>query len=171
MSCLCLQEASAIGLKVGDARKVLKLMQALEATLQQEDHLDALAAYDLLQAKVEAAEQGAVPASCIALARPRLLQLLMLEVKQSLDAALKPKVGQPMALRASGIRSVLDRAEGLISHGFPAGSAAFLESARPSKHSATVKEAPHKLLDSLFPDGPVAVSAAAARNALMEAYT
>lgn len=161
-----MQEANAIGLKVGDARKVLKLMQALEAALQQEEPLDALAARDLLKAKVEAAEQGGVPSSCIAPARPRLLKLLMQEVKQSLDAALKPKVGQPMAMRASNIRSVLDRAEGLINDGLPADSATFLESARQLQHRKQYAE----IEDSLFSDQQVTLSAAAARRSLMEAY-
>ena len=166
-----MQDANAIGLKIGDARKVLKLIQALEAALQQEEPLDALAAYHLLKAKVEAAEQGGVPSSCITPARPRLLKLLMVEVKQSLDAALKPKVGQPLAVRASNVRGVLDRAEELVHDGLPAKSAGFLQSARQLRHSRSDAEAAsHEGLDPSLLAEEVAVSAAAARHALMEAY-
>ena len=166
-----MQDANAVGLKIGDARKVLKLIQALEAALQQEEPLDALAAYQILKAKVDAAEQGGVPSSCITPARPRLLKLLMLEVKQCLDAALKPKVGQPMAVRASNVRGVLDRAEGLIHGGLPAQSAAFLQSARQMRHSRSDAESAYKEgLDLSLLDGEAAAAAAAARHALMEAY-
>ena len=81
-----LQEATACGLKVADAKRVLKLMQSLEAAQQVSTSSDGTTPHRTLKARLEAAEQGGVSASFLEPARFQLRKLLMADVK---------KVGQP----------------------------------------------------------------------------
>ena len=168
-----MQEANAVGVKVTEARKVLKLLQALEAALQQEEPADPMIAHDQLKAKVEAAEQGHVPASSIAPARLRLHRLLMMHVKQSVEAALKPKVGMPAAVRAGHIQAMLDRAEGLIQQSMGLEAAAFLTVAKDGRAEAAWSSQEVEAegsVERLFAEEDVAVAAAAAKDALAEGY-
>ena len=82
-----LQEATACGLKVADAKRVLKLMQSLEAA-QTSTTSDGTTPHRTLKARLEAAEQGGVSASFLEPARFQLRKLLMTDVKKVRKAVL-----------------------------------------------------------------------------------
>ena len=84
---LGLQEATACGLKVADAKRVLKLMQSLEAA-QTSTTSDGTMPHRTLKSRLEAAEQGGVSASFLEPARFQLRKLLMTDVKKVCEAAL-----------------------------------------------------------------------------------
>lgn len=76
------QEATACGLRVADAKRVLKLMQSLEAAQQGGAASEGVPPHRTLKARLEAAEQGGVAGSFLAPARAQLRKLLMADVKK-----------------------------------------------------------------------------------------
>ncbi|KAK9816451.1 hypothetical protein WJX72_000489 [[Myrmecia] bisecta] len=108
-----IQEAAAAGVKVAEARRVLKLMQGLESALTQ-NLADGPTQYQQLKAKIEAAEQGGVPGSLVDAAKAQLQKLLLMEVKEALESALKPRFERSASQRTSVLRSALDKAELLL---------------------------------------------------------
>lgn len=112
-----LQEATACGVKVTEARRVLKLMQALESAQQPSSGSDTSSAYRTLKTRLEAAEQGGVCPSFMQPAKAQLRRLLMADVKKAIETALKTRPGRRAALKTGVVRDALDHAESLLETG------------------------------------------------------
>ena len=125
-----LQEATACGVKVADAKRVLKLMQSLDAALQPNPSSDGPSAYRSLKARVEAAEQGDVSPTFMQPAKAQLRQLLMADVKKVVETALKTRPGRRAALKTGAVRDALDQAETLLESGLGSDAEGFLASAQ-----------------------------------------
>lgn len=125
-----LQEATACGVKVADAKRVLKLMQSLDAALQPSPSSDSPAAYRALKARVEAAEQGDVSPTFLQPAKAQLRQLLMADVKKVVETALRTRPGRRAALKTGAVRNALDQAETLLESGLGSDAEGFLASAQ-----------------------------------------
>ena len=127
----CLQEATACGVKVTDAKRVLKLMQALEAAQQlSSSGSDSSSAYRALKTRLEAAEQGGVSPPFMQPARAQLRKLLMADVKKAVETALKIRPGRRAALKTGAVRDALDQAESLLEAGLGPEAEPFLASAQ-----------------------------------------
>lgn len=125
-----LQEATACGVKVTDAKRVLKLMQALEAAQQPSSGSDSSSAYRTLKTRLEAAEQGGVSPGFMQPAKALLRKLLMADVKKAVEAALKIRPGRRAALKTGAVRDALDQAESLLETGLGNEAEPFLSSAQ-----------------------------------------
>ncbi|DBB08447.1 TPA: hypothetical protein ACH3X3_15276 [Trebouxia sp. C0006] len=125
-----IQEATACGVKVADAKRVLKLMQSLEAALQADPTSEAPSAYRFLKARLEAAEQGGVSASFMQPAKARLRQLLMADVKKVVESALRTRPGRRAALKTGAVRDALDQAESMLESGLACDAEPFVASAQ-----------------------------------------
>lgn len=90
---IVLQEAAAAGVKVTDAKRILKLMQALETAMASAVEAPGQAAG--LRAKVDAAEQGGVTSPLLAEAQLRLNRLMCSEVRSTQRAGLMEKLSCP----------------------------------------------------------------------------
>ncbi|KAL4537181.1 hypothetical protein Ndes2437B_g08332 [Nannochloris sp. 'desiccata'] len=121
---LAIKEAAAAGVQqVNEARKILKLMQSLEAAVAAATTEKGPAARQSLQAKISASAAGGVPSSMISEARNTLHKLLITDVRAELDAALKlttttTKVGdsrQAPAQRLATLRAVLEKVDSILS--------------------------------------------------------
>ncbi len=130
MSVTLVQEATACGVKVADAKRVLKLMQSLEAALQADPTSEAPSAYRFLKARLEAAEQGGVSASFMQPAKARLRQLLMADVKKVVESALRTRPGRRAALKTGAVRDALDQAESMLESGLACDAEPFVASAQ-----------------------------------------
>eukprot|EP00198_Chlamydomonas_reinhardtii_P006390 XP_001695726.1 predicted protein [Chlamydomonas reinhardtii] len=114
-----IQEAAASGVKVQNAKRVLKLMQTLEAALGG-TAVDGGAAerHAAIKSRLEAAEAGGVTAGPLPEAARQALARLEAEVaREALEAALKPHSDWAMAHRISVLREALDKAEGIVGSG------------------------------------------------------
>ncbi|GIL77205.1 hypothetical protein Vretifemale_6566 [Volvox reticuliferus] len=110
-----IQEAAASGVKVQQAKRVLKLMQALESVLGGVDGGPA-ERYAAIKSKLEAAEQGGVTAGPVPETARRMLARLAAQVaREELEAALKPHSDWSTAQRISVLREALEKAEGVLS--------------------------------------------------------
>jgi hypothetical protein len=81
------QEAAAAGVKVSAAKRVLKLMQALEAAVAGAD--DGPGQHAALCARIEAAEAGGVPRAMLDAAREHLSRMRVAEAREILEGALR----------------------------------------------------------------------------------
>lgn len=114
-----------------DARRVLKLMQALEAAQQlSSSGSDSSSAYRALKTRLEAAEQGGVCPPFMQPARAQLRKLLMADVKKAVETALKIRPGRRAALKNGAVRAALDQAESLLEAGLGPEAEPFLASAQ-----------------------------------------
>lgn len=120
---LAIKEAAAAGVQqLQEARKILKLMQTLEAAVAAATTEGGPAARQSLQAKISASAAGGVPSSIISEARNALHKLLITDVRAELDAALKlttttPKAGdfrQAPAQRLATLRAVLEKVDSIL---------------------------------------------------------
>ena len=125
-----LQEATACGVKVTDAKRVLKLMQALEAAQQPSSGIDSSSAYRTLATRLGAAEQGGVSPAFMQPAKAQLRKLLMADVKKAVETALKIRPGRRAALKTGAVRDALDQAESLLESGLGGEAEPFLSSAQ-----------------------------------------
>ncbi|KAL0041632.1 hypothetical protein WJX79_010152 [Trebouxia sp. C0005] len=125
-----IQEATACGVKVADAKRVLKLMQSLEAALQADPTSEAPSAYRFLKARLEAAEQGGVSACFMQPAKARLRQLLMADVKKVVESALRTRPARRAALKTGAVRDALDQAESMLESGLGSDAEPFVASAQ-----------------------------------------
>ncbi|KAL3163087.1 hypothetical protein ABBQ32_009505 [Trebouxia sp. C0010 RCD-2024] len=124
------QEATACGVKVTEAKRVLKLMQALESAQQPSSGSDTSSAYRTLKTRLEAAKQGGVCPSFMQPAKGQLLNLLMAEVKKAVETALKTRPGRQARLKTGAVRAALDQAETLLEEGLGDEAEPFLSSAQ-----------------------------------------
>lgn len=120
---LAIKEAAVAGVQqVHEARKLLKLMQSLEAAVAAATTEGGSAARQSLQAKISASAAGGVPSSMISEARHALHKLLITDVRAELDAALKlttatAKAGdfrQAPAQRLATLRGVLEKVDSIL---------------------------------------------------------
>ncbi|GLI59507.1 hypothetical protein VaNZ11_001399 [Volvox africanus] len=110
-----IQEAAASGVKVQQAKRVLKLMQALESVLAGVDGGPA-ERYAAIKSKLEAAEQGGVTAGPVPeTARRTLARLAAQAAREELEAALKPHSDWSTAQRVGVLQEALEKAEGVLS--------------------------------------------------------
>lgn len=130
VSAAFVQEATACGVKVADAKRVLKLMQSLEAALQADPTSEAPSAYRFLKARLEAAEQGGVSACFMQPAKARLRQLLMADVKKVVESALRTRPARRAALKTGAVRDALDQAESMLESGLGSDAEPFVASAQ-----------------------------------------
>lgn len=117
-------------MKVADAKRVLKLMQSLEAALQADPTSEAPSAYRFLKARLEAAEQGGMSASFMQPAKARLRHLLMADVKKVVESALRTRPGRRAALKTGAVRDALDQAESMLESGLGSDAEPFVASAQ-----------------------------------------
>ncbi|GLC37451.1 hypothetical protein PLESTB_001584400 [Pleodorina starrii] len=111
-----IQEAAASGVKVQQAKRVLKLMQALETVLAG-GGVDGGAAerHAAVKAKLDTAEQGGVTGGPLPDAARRMLARLAAQIaRESLEAALKQHSERSVAQRISALREALEKAEGVL---------------------------------------------------------
>ena len=113
-----------------EAKRVLKLMQALESAQQPGSGSDTSSAYRTLKARLEAAKQGGVCPSFMQPAKAQLLKLLMAEVKKAVETALKTRPGRRATLKTGAVRDALDQAETLLEDGLGDEAEPFLSSAQ-----------------------------------------
>ena len=130
MCCDWLQEATACGVKVTDARRVLKLMQALEAALQPSATGETPTAYRSLKTRLEAAVHGGVSPTFMEPAKAQLHKLLMADVKKVVETALKTRPGRRAALKTGAVRDALDQAETMLEGGLGDAAEPFLSAAQ-----------------------------------------
>ena len=111
-----IQEAAAAGVKVAAAKRVLKLMQALDAAVTQAAAGGSAgpAAQSALRAKLEVAEQGGVSSLVLDAARRLLQQLQVAEARGALDAALKPHTDWSANHRVSVLKAALGKVEEVL---------------------------------------------------------
>lgn len=117
-------------MKVTEAKRVLKLMQALESAQQPSSGSDTSSAYRTLKTRLEAAKQGGVSPTFMQPAKAQLRKLLMAEVKKSVETALKTRPGRRAALKTGIVRDALDQAETLLEDGLGDEAEPFLSSAQ-----------------------------------------
>ena len=117
-------------MRVTDAKRVLKLMQALEAAQQPSSGSDSSSAYRTLKSRLEAAQQGGVSPAFMQPAKAHLRKLLMADVKKAVETALKIRPGRRAALKTGAVRDALDQAESLLETGLGAEAEPFLSSAQ-----------------------------------------
>ena len=115
---------------MADAKRILKLMQALESAQQPSSSNEGSSAYCTLKARLEAAEQGGVAPSFMQPARSQLHKLLMADVKKVVEAALRTRPGRRAALKTGAVRDALDQAESLLEVGLGTDAEVFLSSAQ-----------------------------------------
>ena len=126
-----LQEATACGVKVADAKRVLKHMQSLESALQPSStNNEGPAAYRSLKARLEAAKLGGVSPTFLEPAKGQLQKLLMADVKKVVETALKTRPGRRAALKTGAVRDALDQAETMLEGGLGEDAEPFLSSAQ-----------------------------------------
>lgn len=75
----CLQDAGALGVNVVPAKRVLKVIQGLESAMIASD--EGPSQYQVLKAKIEAAEHSGVNSSLIQAGRNQLAKCLLVEVR------------------------------------------------------------------------------------------
>jgi hypothetical protein len=143
---LAIKDAAAAGVQqVNEARKVLKLMQNLEAAVSAAT-TEGPSARHSLQAKISSAESGGVPRSMISEARNTLHKLLITDVRAELDAALKlttTKAGesrQAPAQRLATLRAVLEKVDSILS-------------VEEHEHPISTMRAPTRTVSSASTDG------------------
>eukprot|EP00884_Botryococcus_braunii_P020575 jgi/Botrbrau1/7200/Bobra.0300s0026.1 len=112
-----IQEAAAAGVKVADAKRILKLMQALEAVMA--SAVDGPGQAAGLRAKVEAAEQGGVTSPLLAEAQLRLTRIMCSEAKNALESALKPRFTSSSVDKTAALSAALEQADSLLQSGLP----------------------------------------------------
>ncbi len=109
-----LQEAAASGVKVQHAKRVLKLMQALEAALASSEG-GAAERYAAVRQRLEAAEAGGVTAGPLPeQARKVMGRLLAQCAGDALEAALKPHSDWSVAQRIACLKEALEKAEAVV---------------------------------------------------------
>ncbi|KXZ46814.1 hypothetical protein GPECTOR_40g548 [Gonium pectorale] len=129
-----IQEAAASGVKVQHAKRVLKLMQALETALASASGADTGAAerHSLVKSKLDAAEAGGVTTGPLPEAARRMLTRLAATIaREALEAALKPHSDWSINHRVSVLREALERTEGVLGEEDGAASGAADVSERP----------------------------------------
>ncbi|PSC75029.1 hypothetical protein C2E20_1867 [Micractinium conductrix] len=109
-----IKEAAAAGVKVGEARRLLKLMQGLEAAMQQA--AEGPFQYQAFKSRIEQAEAGGCPEGLVGEAKLQLHRLLLAEVAGELDAALKLSrtADKSVVQRLSSLKAVLDKADAVL---------------------------------------------------------
>jgi len=119
-----IREASASGVKVNEARRVLKLTQALESALAAamagEGGGGGTAAVHALDAKIHAAAAGGVAHSVVSEARRTLHRLLLADVRADLDAVLRVKRSSEQQLpltpqRLLSLKAAVEKADTVLS--------------------------------------------------------
>lgn len=109
-----LQEAASSGVKVQHAKRVLKLMQALEAALASSEG-GAAERYAAVRQRLEAAEAGGVTAGPLPeQARKVMGRLLAQCAGDALEAALKPHSDWSVAQRIECLKEALEKAEAVV---------------------------------------------------------
>lgn len=114
-----IKDATAAGVKVTEARRILKLMQALEAAIAAA-HAEGGSALNGLQSKIQAAVSGGVPHAIVADARRTLHRLTLADVRSELDAALKMTRAteqRPVSQRFALLKAVLERVDAVLAMG------------------------------------------------------
>lgn len=116
-----IQEASAAGIKVAAAKRVLKLMHSLEAAISSTSSSGggsstsssgAASQAAVLRSRIEAAEAGGVPnCALIDTATHLLRRLSLLDVHETLEVALRPHADWSAVQRLDALQAALAKAE------------------------------------------------------------
>ena len=123
-----IKEAASVGIKVTEARRVLKTIQSLESAMtssRNTNAIDSSACLAALEVKIQAAELAGVPASRGSVlweAQRVLHRVLLFEVRNELDSVLKatgravkgPNPGICMSQRLNALQAVVDKADTIL---------------------------------------------------------
>ncbi|KAL6760662.1 hypothetical protein V8C86DRAFT_1058572 [Haematococcus lacustris] len=111
-----IQEAAAQGLRVVEAKRLLKLLQGLEAAMAGQGAEGAAAQLALLNSRIEACEAGALPGSfpTMQAAARAVKRLTTASAREALEAALKPHSDWSSVQRVSALQAALQQAEALV---------------------------------------------------------
>ncbi|GMH42583.1 hypothetical protein BSKO_10502 [Bryopsis sp. KO-2023] len=107
-----IQEAASAGVKVQSARRILKFMQNLEASMAKaaEDPAE----FSQLQDQVKAAQKGGVNSSVVSAARDLLRKILVGEAESALESVLKEREDMPIEKRCEAFRTALGKASDVV---------------------------------------------------------
>lgn len=105
-----IQEAAAMGVQVQGARKMLKLIQGVEAAVTAVAEADGPSNPATLKARIDAAEQGGCPPAVLSAPRQLLAKLLVAEARDQLESALKARVAQTSTQRTAALQVALAKA-------------------------------------------------------------
>ncbi|KAK9821741.1 hypothetical protein WJX81_001109 [Elliptochloris bilobata] len=108
----CIQDAAAAGVRVGEAKRMLKLVAGLEAALAAA--ADGPGGLPALRARLEAASAAGVAPRLLSAARAQLRRTSLMEASATLEAALRPRMDRGHAARCGVLKSVLDAADLLL---------------------------------------------------------
>ena len=107
-----IQEAAAMGVHVEGARKMLKLIQGVEAAVAAVG--DGPQNPAALKTRIDAADQGGCPPAVLAAPRRLLAKILISEARDSLEAALKARAAQTSTQRTAALQAALGRARAVL---------------------------------------------------------
>ncbi|KAK9790356.1 hypothetical protein WJX73_003594 [Symbiochloris irregularis] len=106
-----IQEASAAGVRVGEARRVLKLLQGLEAALSQAGE----GQFTALRTRLDAALAGGVASPLLRQAHTTLERLQLAQVRSMLEVALKRRSEASHLDRSDALKEAIEKAQPLLS--------------------------------------------------------
>lgn len=132
-------EAASAGVKVQAARRILKFMQNLEASMRKA--AENPSQYCQLQKQVKAAEIGGVNQLVVGAARGQLKRILVIEAKAALERVLEEQEGLGILERCTAFRSALSKASEVVDVGLQTSLQDSPEGVEPSSQvESTLKE-------------------------------